>query len=130
MGSKRIARKAGVPESLIGNIVWGRKNRAAKRIRRETERKILAVELDYAGGAKVPKAEALAIIDELLARGWTKTAIGKRVHGPQALSLQVAKGADSVFASTLTTLRQLLVEPVPDRLYSRGGLSIPAALCR
>lgn len=119
MSHKRIAALAGVPASAVGTLIWGRYDRAGKRIRTTTAAKLFAVDLDLADGANVPADEAKEIIAELIARGWTKTAIGQRVHGPQAKSLQVAKRA-YVYASTLRTLRQLMTEPVPLRRHSSG----------
>jgi hypothetical protein len=120
MGHKRIAELAGVASSSTGSIIWGRHDRAATKVRRETAEKLLAVELDVSDGAKVDATEAKAIIEELLARGWWKSEIGRRVHGPHALSLQVAL-TDLVFAGTLRTLRRLQVEPVPNRFHSPTG---------
>lgn len=120
MGHKRIAEVAGLPSSLTGALIWGRYDRATKKIRRQTAEKLLAVELDLADGAKVPGEEAKAIIAELFARGWTKAEIGRRVHGPHAKSLQAARNG-MVFAGTLRTLRELLEEPVPLRKY-RGDI--------
>lgn len=118
MGFKRIAETAGVPASAVGSIIWGRHDRAAKRIRRETEAALLRVELELADGAKVDGTEARAIVEELLARGWTKRSIGRQVHGPNANSLQL-RGGD-VFVSTVKTLRRLLDEPVPPRKSRHG----------
>ena len=69
MGYKRISEKAGIPESVVGSILWGRLNRAASRIRRETETALLEVTLDLADGQKVDGTEATLIVDELQARG-------------------------------------------------------------
>lgn len=118
MGFKRIAEKAGVPASVVGTIIWGRHDRAAEKIRRETEAALLEVELELADGAKVDATEARRIVDELVARGWTKRAIGRRVHGPTASSLQMR--GEQVFVSTLKTLRQLMTERVPDRKSRHG----------
>src|SRR5690606_23524673 len=49
-----------------------------------------------------------------------KAEIGRRIHGPQARSLQVA-GGRQVRVGTLRTLRELLVEPVPARVHSPTG---------
>lgn len=124
MGPKRVAQVTGVSHGSISKLLYGdyaTGRPPSKRIKRETARKLLACPLDVADGIKVDGTEARAIVAELVARGWTKVAIGKRVHGPQARSLQL-RGGD-VFASTVRTLRQLLEEPVPPR-YSRWGTLI------
>jgi hypothetical protein len=67
----------------------------------------------------VDSAEAWLIVDELLARGWWKAEIARRVTGPDALSLQM--GDRQVFAGTLRILRGLQLEPVPKRYHSPTG---------
>lgn len=122
MSHRRIAQLAGVPTSAVGALIYGRFDRAAKRIRRQTAEKLLAVEYTALGIMKVPAAEALAIVDELLARGWWKAELGRRLDGPQAKSLQIAKtGSGMVEASTILKLRPLLEEPVPMRQHARTG---------
>lgn len=120
MGMKRIGEVAGVSPSVIGNVVYGRggsEARAAERLRRETAEKVLAVELDLADGAKVPKAEAVRIVKELRARDWSKSAIAKRLGSD---TFQFAKGP-FVQAGTLRALRKLLLEPVPLRKHGPTG---------
>lgn len=119
MGSPVIAAEAGLPQSVVSAIVWGRYDRAASKIRRETEAAILAVELRLAAGRRVPAAEAWQIVDELIARGWWKAEIGRRVHGPTATSLQL--GRLEVTVAHLATLRRLLYEPIPERRHNPTG---------
>lgn len=122
MGLKRIAEMAGVTHSVLGNVVYGRggsEPRAAEKIRRDTARKVLALKLNLADGARVPKGEAVAIIEELEARGWSKAQIAKRLH-PDARSLQIGKGL-TIQAGKLRALRQLLLEPVPLRFHGPSG---------
>ena len=126
MSHKRIAQIAGVPASVVGTLVYGRYDRAAKKIRRQTAEKLLAVEYTASGIMKVPAAEAVAIIDELLARGWWKALIAQRITGPQAKALQVARTASGmVEASTILKLRVLLDEDVPMRRHSNGSSYTP-----
>lgn len=123
MGLKRIAEVSGVPHGALWKLVYGKKkkgrNRRSKKVRRDTARKLLSTRLDLADGAKVPAGEAWEIVDELLARGWWKAAIGRELAGPQALSLQLSK--DTVNVANLARLRELLYEPVPDRVHSPTG---------
>ena len=122
MGLKRIADKAGVAASAIGNVVYGRggsEPRAATQMYRETAEKILAVELDLANGAKVDATEAWQIIDELVERGWSKAEIGRRLHGPSAVSLQLSES--QIFAGNLRALRRLQYEPTPERVHNPTG---------
>lgn len=124
MSHKRIAHMAGVPASVVGTLVYGRFDRAAKKIRRQTAEKLLAVQYTASGIMKVPAAEAVAIIDELLARGWWKAQIAQRITGPQAKALQAAK-TGTVEASTILKLRVLLDEDVPKRRHSNGSFYTP-----
>jgi hypothetical protein len=130
MGLKRIREVSGVPQGVLWKLVYGKKvkgrKRPSKKVRRATARKLLATRLELADGSKVPAVEARLIIDELRARGWTKTAIAKHVHGPHAVSLQVAQSHRSeVMAGTLAVLRELLYLPVPPRVHATGSTYQP-----
>jgi len=120
MGYERVAAAAGIAGSQLGALLWGRRDRPTRRIRRTTEARILAVELNLADGAKVPAEEAKAIIAELVARGWTKKAIARALGNPAAVSLQVGATA-TIQAGNLRRLRRLLDEPVPLRLHPLGS---------
>lgn len=123
MGLKRITAVAGISHGSIGKLMYGeraRGGRVSRKLARETADKLLAVPLDVADGAKVDGTEARALVAELVARGWAKAEIGRRVHGPHAKSLQAA-ATDLVFAGTLRTLRRLQDEPVPERIHNPTG---------
>lgn len=103
--------------------MWGRNDRGAKKIRRETEAAILAVELELSPRACVPIGEAVTIVDELVARGWSRAAIARRITGrPSTDKLQILRHK-TLTVRALGILRQLLYEPVPARRYS--GRSYP-----
>lgn len=126
MGLKRIRAVSGVPQGVLWKLVYGKKvkgrQRPSKKVRRDTARKLLATRLELADGAKVPAAEARVIIGELVARGWTKTAIARHVHGPHAVSLQVALPHRSeITAGHLAVLRELLYLPTPARVHNPTG---------
>ena len=76
VGHKRVAEVSGVAHGTIAKIVYGdprRGQRPSRRIRPETERRILAVTLaDAAPAAKIPAGPTWALLDDLIARGWTK----------------------------------------------------------
>jgi hypothetical protein len=117
MSIKRVCAITGQGHGVLSSIIYGRAydGRPSKRIHRRTERRVLAVELDLADGAKVPPFEAHLIVAELVRRGWRKHQIGKRVHdNPDASSLQIARQkGGQVYARTIRLLRELLYEPVP-----------------
>jgi hypothetical protein len=127
MGLKRIAEVSGVPHGALWKLIYGKsgpKSRT-KRVRRETARALMNTDLDLAPGARIPADEAWSIVDELVARGWTKAAIGRRVNSSEAKSLQL--GHEYVMVKHLATLRQLLYEPVPARQHPRGSTYEPKA---
>lgn len=62
----------------------------SKKVRRATAEKLLAVTLaDMAEHATVPAGPTWERVDEMVAAGWAKAAIGRHVHGPNAKSLQL-----------------------------------------
>lgn len=123
MSLKRMAAIHDLSHGVLSSIVYGRKNRPYLKIRRDTEDRILAVTLDVADGAKVDRAEADAIIEELLARGWTKSAIAREVTGPRAAGLQFDER--QVYARTIRRLRELVFVPVPEIYHSRWDKCYP-----
>lgn len=123
MGAKRIAHVSGVPHGAVSKLLYGdyvRGSQPSKKISRRNAEKLLALELDLADGAPVPKDEAVAIVDELVARGWSKSAIAQRIVGPSARSLQIGRGP-TVQAGTIRALRPLLHERVPPRTHAPTG---------
>lgn len=121
MGPKQIAAVSGVSHGALWKLRYGKngKKSRSKKVRRETAERLYAIELELADGARVPADEAWRIVNELVARGWTKAAIGRRTHGPDALSLQL--GTDQVTVGHLATLRTLLDAPVPARQHPSGS---------
>lgn len=126
MSLKRVAEVSGVPHGALSKLIYGIKGQRPpnRRVRSETADKLLACPLDVADGARVDAAEAKAIVAELLARGWSKTAIAQRVVGPNAWGLQSVQYS-TVRAGTLRRLRELLYEEVPLRRHWRGHMYEP-----
>lgn len=108
VGYKTVAELAGLAQSAVGKILWSTRYRGmgrSKRIRAETERKILAVRLeDAAGGQKVPGEATWKLLDDLIARGFTKAWISQAL-GKKQPSLQIRR--DVVRASTARAVRDL-----------------------
>lgn len=127
MGLKTIASESGVAHGTLWKLIYGVPGRGpSERVRRSTLSRLAAVlegiefdDYQLADGAKVPAREAWEIVDELVARGWSKAEIGRRITGPQAASLQM--GRRQVTVSTLRTLRELMCEPVPKRMHNPTG---------
>lgn len=127
LGLKTIARQSGVSHGAISRLMYGTKDRApSKRVRPETAAKILAVlPSDAADGAIVDAAPTWDIINRLLARGWTKTAIARQI-GQQGPGLQL--GRRQISHRHARTIKSLLDLPVPARRTSRGTTYQPPAI--
>lgn len=77
IGLKTVAKVSGVAHGTLSKLVYGdpaRRMGPSRRIRPETERRILAVSIeDAAGGAKIPAGPTWRLLDDLIARGFTKS---------------------------------------------------------
>lgn len=125
VGLKQVTRLTGVSGGALTKIVYGTPRKdgtlrpPARRVRPETRNRILAVMPSHAAdGAKVDAKRTLATVETLVARGWTKAEISRRI-GQTTGGLQL--GSESVTAGHARTIRSLLDEPVPPR-RSRHGL--------
>lgn len=120
VGLKTVAARSGVSHGALWKLMYGVDGRGtSKRIRRETEQKILAVTpADRAAGARVPAGPTWALVEQLLERGWTRAGIGAAIgQGGRALQL----GQELVTARNARAIEALLDQPVPAR-RSRHGL--------
>lgn len=124
MGLKRIAEVSGVPHGAISKLIYGdyvTGRKPSRRVRRETAERLLGCPYDLGDGAKVDATEAKAIVTELVARGWAKRSIARRIgDNPNAGGLQ-SVNSPLVMAGTLRSLRLLLDEPVPLRRHGPTG---------
>jgi hypothetical protein len=114
MGVKSIARAAGMSASALGTIVYGKGNGKppSRRVMPETASKILAVTIaDSAEGGRIPAGPSLAVVDELLRRGWSKVAIAEGIGQSRALQI----GTEFIEARHARALRALLDQPVVGR---------------
>jgi len=84
LGRRRIAALAGVPETCVSNLVWGKRGRPVERMKSENARKLLAVVSDpepgttqvairRAGGVRVEALGTARRIRALVALGWSQT---------------------------------------------------------
>jgi hypothetical protein len=94
IGHKTVAKVSGVPHGTISKLIYGdpaRRMGPSKRIRPETERRLLAVTLeDAAGAAKIPAGSTWKLLDDLIARGFTKTWIAGQL-GAESPALQLSR---------------------------------------
>jgi hypothetical protein len=127
VGLKSVARITGLSTGSLSKLVYGdyaRGRGPSKRIRRETEQKILAITThDAPGGTREPAGPTWEIVEQLLARGWQKAEIGRRIAGPDAKSLQLGRGY--VTRENARIIRSLLDEPVPPRRSRHGLHAVP-----
>lgn len=108
IGLKTVAKVSGVPHGTLSKLFYGdpkRRMGPSKRIRPETERRLLAVTLeDAAGAAKIPAGPTWRLLDDLIARGFTKSWIANEL-GAQSPSLQIKR--DRVRATTARKVAEL-----------------------
>ncbi len=122
VGLKTVAKLTGLAHRALTKIVYGDAVRGmapSKRVRSETLVAILGVQVDQAGGGqKVPAGQTWALLDELIAAGYTRSflgaALGSRAKHP---SLQIRR--DQVRASTARAVealhRRLIDQQAPPR---------------
>jgi len=95
IGYKTVASVTGLSPSAVGKILWPTRYRGmgrSQRIRRQTEQKILAFRPEHAaGGQKVDPTVTWQMLDDLIARGFTRTWIAQQVTSPNARSLQIKR---------------------------------------
>jgi len=108
VGLKTVAKVSGVSHGTLSKLVYGeraRGGRPSRRIRPETERRILAVTVGQAAGAqKIPAGPTWKLLDDLIARGFTKTWINHEL-GNTSGGLQIRR--DLVRASTARKVEAL-----------------------
>ena len=117
VGYKSVARTLGVSASNLAKLegLWDGKgswsNGPTKRVSRVLADRILALRPgDFDGGQKVNAASTWVLIDRLVARGWPKAELARRITGPQARCLQISRGL--VRASTAAKVRRVYAELV------------------
>lgn len=94
IGLKTVAKVSGVPHGTLSKLFYGdpkRRMGPSKRIRPETERRLLAVTFeDAAGAAKIPAGPTWRLLDDLIARGFTKSWIATEL-GAESPALQISR---------------------------------------
>lgn len=106
VGLKTVAKLSGLSHGALSRLVYGQQGRApSKRIRPETERKVLAVTVEQAaGGQKIPGGPTWKLLDDLIARGFTKAWINHQL-GNTSGGLHIRR--DVVRASTARKVEEL-----------------------
>lgn len=92
VGQRTISDTAGVSRAAMQKLLGQGQHPPSRRVRRATADAILAVSVaDRADGSFVPAGPTWRRINELVEGGWTKRAIARHVHGPQAEALQLSR---------------------------------------
>ena len=82
MGPKRISAVSGIAHGVLAKLVYGDKARGSppsRRVRRETEAKILAVELDLGATVVVDGTGTYRRLQALVARGWSQSKLAQQL---------------------------------------------------
>ncbi len=135
IGWKRVAMLAGMDHSTLWKLLYGdrqRFGRPSKRIRPETERKILAVEAkpeNLAGGTPIPAFGAQRRLQALVAIGWSQSKLAERLGiSPANFTFTMRNGM--LRASTVRAIRRLYEElwnTLPPDQSHRDKISVSRA---
>lgn len=120
MGLKRIVAVSDISQGLLWKLIYGKRHAdgtqvPTKRVRRDTEQRILAIELDLAGGARVDGTVAVQRLQSLVALGWSMARLADRlgmqgsnfgpiIHGRRDLTFATATAANALFNELSMTL--------------------------
>ncbi len=121
VGLKQLAKVSGLPHGLLSKLVYGDRARgmaSSRRIRRETHEAIMAVRpSDFAGGTRLDAGPTWALLEELLAAGYTRTWIASQLAGRSTPALQLSR--HSVSGRNVRAVAELYAEfrslPAPPR---------------
>lgn len=111
IGLKSVASIGGLAHGTLSKLVYGDPSRGlapSKRIRSATAEKILAVMPRAAAGAqRIPAGPTWKLLDELVARGWSRSELSRRL-GCATPALQISH--TRVLASTARRVEALYAE--------------------
>lgn len=121
MGLKRIVAVSDISHGQLWKLMYGKRKRLksgkpskrrtpSKRIRPETERRILAVQLDLAGGARVDSIGAARRIQALAALGWSLSKIAARLGILRSNFTNLAHGRTDITVAHDKAVRALYDE--------------------
>jgi hypothetical protein len=127
MGRRTIARRAGVSESAITNLIWGKTRPNGRlaptsRLRKGTADKILALEFDPADNALVPAIGGVRRIRALVALGWSQAKL--------SAALGFNNRTEEIFARNdraITALYERLSMQLPPEQTHRDKISASRA---
>ena len=121
MGLKRVVAVSDISQGALWKLVYGKRQadgtqRPSKRITRDLERRILAIQLDLADGAKVDGQQTARRLQALIASGWSGSKLASRLdilptnltpllHGRRAVLVSTAKAVHALYAEPSTSTR-------------------------
>lgn len=107
IGRRTVAKHSGVGETVLSEVRSGRKHR----VRKETERRVLAVKADVPrlGHSNIDAADTWKQIDWLLRQGFTRRELARRIgHVGKVTALTIGK--QQIHASTARKVARLYKE--------------------
>jgi hypothetical protein len=111
VGIKTISKLSGVAHGTLWKLVYGDRARGmapSRRVRPATAEKVMAVMPHHAaGGQKVPAGPTWRLLEELIARGWSRSELARRL-GCETPALQIHR--TRVRASTARAVEALHAE--------------------
>lgn len=133
VGLKTVVARSGVSQGAIWKLMYGKKVNGrmvpSKRIRPETEAKILAVQPDHAAdGARIDGAATWRLVDDLIARGFYRTWLAEQL-GVTVANFYPSKGGrvTAGFARRVAALHRLCRDAAPPKKRSRHSADRTAA---
>lgn len=142
MGLKTIARTSGISHGSLSSIMYRRrsKNRTdrrprRRRITRDLERRILAVTVDLAGGAKVDGAGTRRRLQALVAIGWSQQRLAALIGMTPSNFGKLIHSQRDVVRSTADSARQIYdahwaAAPVPANRFEQAGITRAVQVAR
>ena len=112
MGLKRITAVSDVSQGLLWKLMYGKtqpdgSRTPSQRVRRDTEKRILAIGLNLADGAKIPACGSRRRIQALMCLGYSQSVIAERVGIlPSNFSQTLHHGTD-ILVSTAKAIEQV-----------------------
>lgn len=121
MGLKRIAAVSGVAHGVLWKLIYGKRKRLksgkpskrrtpSRRVRPETEARILATKVDLADGARVDGFGAARRVQALVALGWSMAKIAARLGIQRSNFTSFAHGRTDISVAHDKAVRALYAE--------------------
>lgn len=135
MGLKRIVAVSDVSQGALWKLIYGKRRpdgtqQPSKRVTRDLERRILAIEFDLADGAKVDGQQTARRLQALVANGWSGSKLADRLGMLRTNFTPLLHGRRGVLVSTVKAVHALYAELVdvdPPEATHRDKISVSRA---